>query len=202
MLGTQAAYTRLMDRFYVPISPSTAVVSALFDLIAELYDELIGYSTNLETARQLITLVLQGAPASARILDFGCGTGIARVALKDMSADAHIIGTDISTEMLRRAVSRGEEVLTLEQWRKGSQAYEGAIACFVLHYGVPDSDLVRIAKNLVPGGRFAANLFKASQNDIERLTRLLGQAGLQLVETVASMTVSENPILVFERPTC
>lgn len=203
-MGAMADYTRLMDRFYVPISPNAAVVSAFFDLIADLYDELIGYSVNLETAQHLLSSVLETAPPSPRILDFGCGTGVAREALSELGSDAEIIGTDISTEMLRHAADRGETVLTIDQWRAETLSYDGAIACFVLHYGVPDLDLVRIASSLAPGGRFAANFFKAGGSDIRRLTQLMSDAGLALVRhtPIPSSTVSENLALVFERPTC
>lgn len=205
-LSDRARYMRLMDRFYVPISPDAAVVSAFFDLIADIYDGLIHHSVNLETARSLLSTVLETAPPSPRILDFGCGTGLAREALRDLGIGktAHIVGTDLSVEMLRHAAERGETVLTIEKWRADRSTYDGAIACFVLHYGVPNLDLVRIANSLAPGGRFAANFFKAGDSDIRRLVDLMSDAGLRLIRhtSAVSTSTSENPMLVFERPLC
>lgn len=203
-LGARARYMRLMDRFYVPISPDAAVVSAFFDLIADIYDELIHHCVNLETARSLLSAVLETAPPSPRILDFGCGTGLAREALRDLGMTADIIGTDLSIEMLKRAAERGETVITLEKWRSDRSTYDGVIACFVLHYGVPNVDMVRIAGSLSPGGRFAANFFKAGDNDIQRLVKLMSDAGLRLIRhtSAAATSASENPVLVFERPLC
>lgn len=203
-LGLQSSYARLMDRFYVPVSSNSAVVSALFDLIADMYDELVGYNTNLVTAQYLLGLVLEDAPDPARILDFGCGTGIARHALELMGSAAQITGTDISKEMLRHAMERGETVRTIDEWRAEAARYDGAIACFVLHYGVSSADLIRIASSLAPGARFAANFFKAQHSDIERFIALMAQAGLRLVhhQPVPSTTVANNPALAFERPMC
>lgn len=203
-IGDRARYVRLMDRCYVPDAPDPTVVSALFDLIADFYDELIHDITNLDTARTLLSAVLETELPSPRILDFGCGTGLASKALSDLGLNADIIGTDISTEMLRHAAKRGETVLTIEEWRTDRSTYDGVIACFVLHYGVPDLDLVRIAASLAPGGRLAANFFKAGESDILRLVDLMSDAGLRLIRhtSTTSTSTSENPVLVFERPLC
>lgn len=195
------AYVRLMDRFYVPVVRNAGVVSALFDLIADLYDGLVGYTTNLETARYLLSAVLQGAAAAITILDFGCGTGIAHQALMELNVDATIVGTDISAEMLRHAVGRGEAVMTINRWRTDTRLYDGAIASFVLHYGVSDQDMKRIAIGLKPGARFAANFFKAEPSELARLIFVLEGEGLRLLrqDQVPSTTDSANPALIFER---
>ncbi|MDZ4372423.1 MAG: methyltransferase domain-containing protein [Phenylobacterium sp.] len=190
-----------MDRFYVPAVRDPAAITALFDLIADLYDSLVGYATNLDMARRLLRAVLEVADHPRIILDFGCGTGVAHQALQDFEFDAKVVGTDLSGEMLRNAMQRGEAVVTIDQWRRDTRLYDGAIASFVLHYGVAVDDLKKIASSLRVGGRFAANFFKANEVEVGDLIATLADVGLRLIrqEQPSVETAAANPILVFER---
>jgi len=72
-----------MDRFYLPAAPDPLVSIAFFDLIAGIYDRLTTPAVNISTAIELLKAVLP-RDGPARILDFGCGTGFAREAVRGL----------------------------------------------------------------------------------------------------------------------
>jgi hypothetical protein len=200
------SYIRFVDRFYMPAAPEPAVSAALFELIASVYDRVTSAHVNIETARMLLSAVLRDCGLAApRILDFGCGTGLALSAAYRLDAPSpslELIGTDISKSMLDLAAGRGERVLPLDQWRTlPKDSFDGAISAFVFHFGVPREDLHRIALQLRPGARFAANYFKASSHSVGILVSDLADCGLVLerMEPLVTTPHSENPMLVFAK---
>ena len=167
-----------MDRFYLPAIRNASVVTPMFDMIASLYDAFTDTTVNLATASLLLEAVLVHAPSGAPILDFGCGTGVAVGALKLLGSEARLLGVDVSTGMLSRAQQRGLSVISIESWRSAPPQVGGAIANFVLHYGVPDDDLARIARSLLPGSVFCANLFGAEPDILAKTVQVLTACGL------------------------
>jgi hypothetical protein len=199
-----ATYLRFVDRFYLPAAPDPVVSAVLFDLIADVYDRLTSPDVNIETARLVLQAVLGNcAVKTPRILDFGCGTGLALEAVRRIerhSDDLELIGTDVSQKMLELAARRGERVLRLDQWRAlPNDSFDGAISAFVFHFGVPREDQNRIALQLRPGARLAANYFKANAQAIEMLVSDLAHCGLVLekMESMATTPRSENRMIVF-----
>lgn len=191
---------RLMDRFYLPEVRDPDLIRTMFDLIADLYDRITAHEVNLSTSRELLDQVLDGVPPTPVILDFGCGTGIAIEALASLGAEAHLLGVDLSTAMLRRAAARGEAVLSATEWRSAPPAVDGAIASFVLHYGVPKDDLIRIARCLLPGCAFAANLFGGSPEEVQTLAQELALERLELTRRAElGGTRTANILLTFRK---
>jgi hypothetical protein len=93
-------------------------------------------------------------------------------------------------------------VVQLEEWRQMPTAsFDGAISSFVLHYGVPSADLARLAGQLRPDARFAANYFKGNESSIDKLVAQLARFGLVLERSGSLPTTPEtpNPLLVFVR---
>jgi SAM-dependent methyltransferase len=202
-------YLRFVDRFYIPAARDPTISAALFDLIASVYDRITSPDVNIETARMLLNAVLRDCGLAApRILDFGCGTGLALKAayrLEVPLAGLELVGTDISVGMLELAASRGERVMQLDEWRAlPNHSFDGAISAFVFHFGVPREDLLRIALQLRPGARFAANYFKANSQAVEILVSDLAECGLVLQRTERLITTphSENPMLIFAKGAC
>jgi SAM-dependent methyltransferase len=199
---SRGSYTRLLDRFYVPDNAGPEVTSAFFDAIAVHYDELADCGTNLAVCRRLLDEVSAHIGTSNRILDFGCGTGVAVLAASEPDLQhLHLVGTDASPAMLELARRRGEETLHFQAWRgTAAGSFDGAIAAFVLHYGVPDEHLALVASQLREGAIFAANLFKATSTLMDRIVRACSQSGLKLksVERLDA-TAGENLLLIFEK---
>jgi len=198
-----ASYTRLMDRFYLPDDSGPDVSAALFDIVARKYDQLTQTEINLATAELLLEAACSGRnPLPTRILDFGCGTGVAFAAARRMApADTgpELTGTDISPAMLRQAADRGQTVISFEEWRQlPPDSFDAAIAVFVMHYGVPPQDLEIIASQMRRGARFAANYFKPRPGAVSALTSILKRFGLVLErDEPLRTTPSDNRLLIF-----
>jgi predicted TPR repeat methyltransferase len=83
----------------VPESAPPAYVALLFDQHAEAFDEMLvdqlGYHTPMELRERLRE---RGFAGCARLLDLGCGTGLAGQSLRDMAG--HVTGVDLSEGML------------------------------------------------------------------------------------------------------
>jgi len=83
--------------------------------------------------------------------------------------------------MLKLAAKWGEKVMPLPQWQAlAAGGFDGAIAVFVLHYGVPDADLASLASQLRNDGRFAASYFKPPQGAIAQLASSLAANGMRI----------------------
>ena len=203
-VGTEGVptHTRLLDLFYLPLSPDPLVTAGMFDLISDIYDDLATPCVNLAMTERLIKLTAEDRPAPSTILDFGCGTGVAGMALRRIGSSALLTGTDASDQMLRIASMRGVQVLKASDWRTSGLRFDSAIASFVLHHGVSEGDLHVIARQIKPGGRLALNYFKAESRQLDSLKLTLRSAGLRTAYQSGGSTAASrnNPILVFERP--
>jgi len=175
--------SRLLDRhFYVYRHDAperrSACERALFDAIADQYDNEIDEETNRRTIRRLLGTVAAhgGTRRPLRVLDFGCGTGLA-AAVADPDV-FHLLGTDASDRMLHRAARRGMSTVSLTDLpRLGAGWADGAIASFVLHLAVPAAGIATSATALRAGGVLAANFHKGRGRD----SAAAALAGLGLV---------------------
>ncbi len=197
-------YVRLVDRFLLPENPGPIVSAALFDVVASHYDHLTHQAVNMQVADSLLRAVCDGRARKQTVLDFGCGTGVARLCAARLATegiDIELVGTDLSEAMLQLAAKRGENVMSLPQWRMlPTGGFDGAIAVFVLHYGVPDADLTTLACQLRNDGRFAANYFKPPQGAIAQLASSLAAHGMRIErEEPLEMTSADNVLLVFRK---
>lgn len=148
---------------------SAAYVRALFDRYADRFDQdlvgKLGYAAP-DLLRSAVDRVMPGA-TGLRILDLGCGTGLAGVTFKSLAA--HLAGVDLSPRMVEKARQRtlhdrplydeldvGDVVEAMERTPGG---WDLLVAADVLVY---IGDLVAIfaaaARALLPGGRFAATV--------------------------------------------
>lgn len=195
--GTQK---RLLDRFFLPELADREVVRTLFDMVASIYDTIIDPGLNLATAARLLDLVVQGAAADPLVLDFGCGTGIAAEAAEARKGRCRLIGTDLSGPMLRIARGRGMNVLPIDLWRETPPRVDGAIACFVLHYGANAADLATLVSSLRPGAMLAANLFRMSDAETATLEAELARLGMAAgVREPCSSSGASNMLVTFRR---
>lgn len=137
-----------------------AFVRALFDTYADRFDrELVG-KLRYDAPQALRQLLLdQGGLTGLRVLDAGCGTGLAGVAVRDMAR--YLAGFDLSPRMVDKAQARkvydalwvGELVGSMAD-RPG--AFDLVLAADVLVYvGDLAPVMAAAAQTLVAGGRFA-----------------------------------------------
>ncbi|ALG71481.1 methyltransferase [Azospirillum thiophilum] len=143
---------------------SAAYVRALFDRYADRFDQdlvgKLGYAAP-ELLRGAVDRVLPEA-AGLRILDLGCGTGLAGVSFKPLAG--HLAGVDLSPRMVEKARQRGlyDELGVgdvVEAMERTPGAWDLLVAADVLVY---IGDLVPVfaaaASALPPGGLFAATV--------------------------------------------
>lgn len=173
--------SRLLDRFYLPEIANEDVVRTLFDTVAVVYDSMTDAHVNRATAARLLEAAASAAGDNPLILDFGCGTGVAFDVVGSQSPKCQLVGTDISDSMLRLAQARGERTVEINAWRSDPPGVDGAIASFVLHYGVTTADLARLASSLRPDGVFAANMFRMSEEKMITIDAELDRLGLTLI---------------------
>lgn len=136
-----------------------AYVEALFDDFAERFDRQLVEMLDYRAPALLADLVANRRARFERILDLGCGTGLAAPSLERFGAE--LTGVDLSSAMLAKAAERGgydhlfkEEAVAFLERHPG--AFDLIVAADVLIYF---GDLVPLfaaaAKALAPGGLLA-----------------------------------------------
>ncbi|WP_188259688.1 tetratricopeptide repeat protein [Azospirillum tabaci] len=142
---------------------SAAYVRALFDRYADRFDQdlvgKLGYSAPALLREAVDRL---GTAAGLRVLDLGCGTGLAGVAFRPLAA--HLAGVDLAPRMVEKARARAlYDELSVGDVVAAVEAVPGAwdllVAADVLVYlGNLTALFEGAAKALRPAGRFAATV--------------------------------------------
>jgi predicted TPR repeat methyltransferase len=141
----------------MPPRASDAYVQQVFDRFADSFEvhlQKLGYEGPAAVARLLGAMAL---PASARVLDAGCGTGLCGPLLRPLAA--RLEGVDLSGGMLQRAQARGDYD-ALHQAEigaflasQGEAAWDAIVGADVLiYFGALDGVLAAAAKALRPRG--------------------------------------------------
>ncbi len=143
----------------VPARASDASVVSLFDDFSSSFDELLAslrYVGHDISARALADS-LAGTRA-ARVLDAGCGTGLAGPLLRPLANE--IWGVDLSPKMLEKARERGIydrlEVAELTSYLlDGGSRFDAILSAdTIVYFGELEALFGGVARSLVPGGRF------------------------------------------------
>jgi len=199
-------FRRLLDHFYLPVVPDTTLAVALFDICADAYERLVDVRRNIANIHNLLRVVLAALPSgsrSARILDFGCGTGLAAEALRTFDhptpASVELIGTDHSEHMLQMASQRGHTVITdAELVNSSDKAFDAAIASYVVHLGLSCEDCLLIARKLRSGGLFVANYHHGGEVELAEIAARLSNVGFSPVAMPdCDAPTPRNPTLLF-----
>lgn len=117
-----------------------------FGAVAELYDRV-----RPSYPRALVDALLADDPR--RVLDIGCGTGIAASLLNERGCD--VLGVEIDERMAQVARGRGidVEVAPFEQWGTAGRRFDLAVCGQAWHWIDPVAGAQRAAAVLEPSGR-------------------------------------------------
>jgi len=146
--------SEFLENVYKVRSPDE--VRAYYDQWAKGYDAEVsgnGYATPARCAAALVTV---GTPKDARILDFGCGTGISGEALAT-AGFTRVDGCDLSAEMLAEARAKGVygDLNVIEAGASLPKGYDVIAAVGVIGAGAaPPEAFGTCLDALAPGGRF------------------------------------------------
>jgi ubiquinone/menaquinone biosynthesis C-methylase UbiE len=141
-----------------------------FGAIAATYDELRPVDANWWELFEL--LVREADLIGKRVLDVGCGTGRAALALHDRGS--RVWGAEPSPEMAAQARARGVNVKIAPAERLPFKDgwFERALAWLVVHLVDRPAAFGELARVLQPGGRLAIATFDPTHFDRYYLNRL------------------------------
>jgi predicted TPR repeat methyltransferase len=147
-------------------SAPAAYVRALFDDFADRFDHELVDHLRYDTPRVLAEALRAALPRPGvrlRLVDLGCGTGLAGAALAELALD--LVGVDLLPRMLEHARARGiysqlacdDLVAFLSQCPAGR--FDGAVAADVFNYvGRLDDALAQLGRVLDDAGLLAFSL--------------------------------------------
>jgi SAM-dependent methyltransferase len=102
----------------------------------------------------LVDQIVAASPGR-RVVDVGCGTGIAARLFR--AAGCEVLGVDPDTRMADVARQSGleVEVATFETWEPADREFDAVIAAQAWHWVDPVAGAAKAARALRPGGRLA-----------------------------------------------
>ncbi len=171
------AYWHAVARGKQPPTQPPSMVTQLFDASASTFDDMLWRRLQYRLPQQVADRLLALYPDRRfNVLDLGCGTGLLGVFLGPI--DGHIIGVDLSEEMIRQAArhnvySRFHLVNAADALRETpSEHYEVITALDVLVYV---GDLTEAVPNalriLKPGGHFMFSCETANEDEADVVLR-------------------------------
>jgi SAM-dependent methyltransferase len=186
---------RYLDRFYVlsdlgrPGS-DLAPERVLFDVIASEYDSDVDTTNNIKTADALLRMT-----GASRIVDLGCGTGLALRA--PAAAKCELLGLDASPHMLAIARGAGMDTASLEDIASVPGGFDGLISCYALHLHGPRLALIDAVHLLADTSRIAANFHKGvGYSEVSSSLRTLGFSPVEELHHVDGLA---SPVALWGR---
>jgi SAM-dependent methyltransferase len=151
-----------------------------FGAVAELYDR-----ARPSYPPALVDALLADGPE--RVLDVGCGTGIAGALLA--ARGCTVLGVEVDERMAKLARARGLEVeiAPFEHWEPGGRCFDLAISAQAWHWIEPLAGVAKAAAALTTGGRIC--VFWNIGNPPRRLAQRLRSIYTRLGPGVESYSV-------------
>ncbi len=154
-----------------PDAPPPDLIADLFDAYAAKFDEHLVDKLQYAAPRALAAMISGIAPpdGSWRVVDLGCGTGLAGVELRPFART--LIGADLSPRMIARAKDRRAydalhvEDLTATLARERDLDLVVAADVFI-YVGVLDAAFAGCAAALRPGGLLAFSIERSERDDV------------------------------------
>lgn len=147
-----------------------------------------------------------------RVLDIGCGTGIAARLLATRGCEVLGVEVDVRMAEVARASGIEAEVARFEDWDPVGRRFELAISAQAWHWIDPHAGALRAAQALGPGGRIAvfwnfgqpparlreltAPIYARLGPDVESYSVLFGNRDARIETTIEGIAASQQ----FEAP--
>jgi SAM-dependent methyltransferase len=143
----------------------------------------------------LIERIVANRPG-LRVLDVGCGTGIA--ARQFQAAGCTVLGVDPDERMAAYARQRGldVEVSTFEAWEPAGRRFDVVTAAQSWHWVDPAIGVQKAAGVLSPGGRLA--IFGHVFEPPEAIARAAAEAYRRIVPDSPFSTTSQRPLELYQ----
>jgi predicted TPR repeat methyltransferase len=155
----EMAYLLAAQGDHAPPRAPDSYVEAYFDRFAPDFDQKLVHVLGYDGPARLSRLIRAVRPDFARILDLGCGTGLAAASLSGFGGA--ITGVDLSARMLERAAARGlyDRLVKSEAQQyleTCGRSWDLVVAADVLiYFGAMEALFQAVADCLAPGGLFA-----------------------------------------------
>ena len=155
----EMAYLLAAQGDHAPPRAPDSYVEAYFDRFAPDFDQKLVHVLGYDGPARLSRLIQAVRPDFARILDLGCGTGLAAASLSGFGGA--ITGVDLSARMLERAAARGlyDRLVKAEAQQyleTCGRSWDLVVAADVLiYFGAMEALFQAVAACLAPGGLFA-----------------------------------------------
>jgi predicted TPR repeat methyltransferase len=187
-----------------PLTAPPAYVATLFDQHADTFDDILVGQLGYGVPTLARTLVGRHAAGPFRMLDLGCGTGLAGIAFADVAPE--IVGVDLSEAILAHADERGvytelyvgEAVAFLDSW--DDAPFSLVVATDVFPYlGDLAPFALAAAAVLAPGGLLVASTERRADGWGVTATQRFSHATAYVTETLAAAglaTVEVEAIVV------
>jgi predicted TPR repeat methyltransferase len=150
-----------------------AYVEAYFDSFAAGFDEKLLGVLNYRVPRDVAALVGGHRSGFSRMLDLGCGTGLAAEHLARFGTN--LVGVDLSAGMLAEAAKRAAYSAlakneAVDFLKTHPVAFDLVFAAdLLIYFGKLDELIAAVAQATVPGGIFALSVELAEHHDFELL---------------------------------
>jgi predicted TPR repeat methyltransferase len=150
-------------------SPPAELIADLFDTYAPRFDQHLVEALRYDVPKSLAALVAAPAERSWRVLDLGCGTGLAGVEVRAYART--LIGSDLSPRMIARARAREIydelHVEDLAATLARERDVDLVIAADVFIYvGALHATFVACATALRPAGLLAFSVERSANEDV------------------------------------
>lgn len=165
----------------VPPTQPLSMVAGMFDDFASTFDLAMVRALNYKLPEKVAQMLVELHPTRQfNLLDLGCGTGLLGVYLRRIQG--HIIGVDLSGEMIRQAArhniySRFHQVNLVDALRDTpADTYEAITSLDTLIYvGDLGQVIPGALRVLKPGGHFIFSCETAEENEADLVLRPTGR---------------------------
>ena len=155
----EMAYLLAAQADIAPERAPESYVEAYFDRFAPDFDQKLVHVLGYDGPERLSRLIRTVRLDFARILDLGCGTGLAAACLNEFGGA--MTGVDLSARMLERAAARGLYADLIKSEARHyletcGRSWDLVVAADVLiYFGALEAVFQAVAAGLAPGGLFA-----------------------------------------------